>query len=125
MGRVTTFQAMSTKASLLAKLNKQDEANKIMQAALPTANVMEMHIYGRQLLTEKRLKEAMEIFQTNFKKNKGIWPTNGGLMRGYSAIGDFKKALEHAKLALAQAPNEPSKNFIEQAIKTLESGKPL
>jgi hypothetical protein len=125
MGRVTSFSAMSTKANLLSQLGKQAEADKIMQAALPTANAMEMHIYGRQLLGEKRVKEAMEIFETNYKKNKGAWPTNGGLMRGYSANGDLKKALSYAKLALAQAPNEQSKQALEQAVKTLESGKPL
>ncbi len=125
MGRVTTFSALSTKAGLLAKLNKKEEADKIMQTALLSANAMEMHMYGRQLLNEKRVKEAMAIFEKNYKKNNGVWPTNGGLMRGYSAMGDMKKALEYAKLALAQAPNEETKKLLEQAVKTLESGKPL
>ena len=125
MGRVTTFSALSTKAGLLAKLNKKEEADKIMQTALLSANVMEMHMYGRQLLNEKRLKEAMAIFEKNYKKNNGAWPTNGGLMRGYSAMGDLKKALEYAKLALGQAPNEETKKLLEQAVKTLEAGKSL
>jgi hypothetical protein len=124
-GRVNSFSALSTKAALLGKLNKKEEAEQIMQAALPNASAMEMHVYGRQLLGEKRVKEAMAIFEKNYKKNKGAWPTNGGMMRGYSALGDLKKALEYAKLALAQAPNEESKKALEQAIKTLESGKPL
>ena len=46
-------------------------------------------------------------------------------MRGYSAKGDLKKALEYARLALAQAPNDESKRLIEQAVKTLEAGRPL
>lgn len=125
MGRVNTFQAMSTKAGLLAKLNRKDEADKIMQSALENATVMEMHSYGRQLLGEKRVNEAMNVFEKNYKKNKGAWPTNGGLMRGYSAKGDLKKALEYARLALAQAPNDESKRLIEQAVKTLEAGRPL
>jgi len=125
MGRVNTFHALSTKAGLLAKLNKRDESDKIMQAALENASALEMHSYGRQLLAEKRVKEAMVVFEKNYKKYKGAWPTNGGMMRGYSAMGDFKKALEYAKLALAQAPNEENKKFLEQAIKTLELGKPL
>lgn len=125
LGRVTTFHALSTKAGLLAKLNKKEEADKIMQAALENANVNEMHSYGRQLLAEKRVTEAMVVFEKNHKKYKGAWPTNGGMMRGYSAMGDLKKALEYAKLALAQAPNEENKKFLEQAVKTLESGKPL
>lgn len=125
IGGVKTFNALSTKAGLLGKLNKKEEAERMMQEALLNANAMEMHVYGRQLLAEKKVKEAMAIFEKNYKKNKGIWPTNGGMMRGYSAMGDLKKALEHAKLALAQAPNPETKKLIEQAIKTLESGKPL
>jgi tetratricopeptide (TPR) repeat protein len=123
MGGVKTFNALSTKAGLLGKLNKKEAAEQMMQEAL--LNAMEMHVYGRQLLADKKVKEAMAIFEKNYKKNKGIWPTNGGMMRGYSAMGDLKKALEHAKLALAQAPNPETKKLIEQAIKTLESGKPL
>lgn len=46
-------------------------------------------------------------------------------MRGYSAQGNLKKALEHARLALAQAPNDMNKQSLEQAVKTLESGKAL
>lgn len=124
-GRVNTFSALSTKAGLLVKLNKKEEAEVIMKAALLTANVNEMHMYGRQLLNEGRVKEAMVIFEKNHKQNKGAWPTNGGMMRGYSALGDLKKALEHAKLALAQAPNDEAKKFMEKNIKTLESGMAL
>jgi tetratricopeptide (TPR) repeat protein len=125
MGGVTSFRALSTKAGLLAKLNKKDEADKIMQAAMENGSVQEMHSYGRQLLNEKRVKEAMAVFEKNYKKFNGAWPTNAGMMRGYSAMGDLKKALEHAKMALAQSPNEQSKKTLQDAITTLESGKAL
>ena len=124
-GRVTTFSAFSTKAGLLGKLGKKVEADQIMQSALTSASVMEIHGYGHQLLSESRTKEAFSVFENNHKKNKGAWPTNAGMMRAYSALGDLKKALEHGKLAVAQAPNEEAKKFIEQAVKTLESGKAL
>jgi hypothetical protein len=84
-----------------------------------------MHRYCRQLLSEKREKEAMEVFQKNYKKCRGGWPANSGLMRGYSAKGDLKKALAYAGVALTLASNGESKRLIEQAVKTLESGKPL
>lgn len=125
LGNVKTFNALSTKAGLLAKLNQQAEADKIMVGALETASAQEMHQYGRQLLAEKKAKEAMAVFEKNFKKYKGAWPTNVGMMRGYSAVGDLKKAIEHGKMAIAQAPNEGSKLSVEQSVKTLESGKPL
>jgi len=125
LGGVNSFAALSTKAGLLNKLNRKAEADQAMTLALENASALEMHGYGRQLLAEKKVKEAMVIFERNYKKHKGAWPTNGGLMRGYSAMGDFKKALEYAKLALAQAPNDLNKKALEQAVKTLESGKPL
>jgi hypothetical protein len=125
LGRIQTFQALSTKAGLLNKLNQPEESAKIMQSALDNATAFEMHGYGRQLINQGKPKEAMTIFETNYKKNKGAWPTAVGMMRGYSANGDLKKALEYGKKALAQAPNEESKKGVEQNIKTLESGKTL
>jgi tetratricopeptide (TPR) repeat protein len=125
LGGVKSFRALSTKAGLLAQLGKNEEADAIMKTALEQATAVEMHGYGRQLLAQGKTKEAMEIFQQNFDKNKGVWPTHVGLMRGYSAMGDLKKALEHAKLALAQAPDEGNKRALEQAVKTLSEGKPL
>ena len=96
-----------------------------MNTAIDNASVQELHNYGRQLLNDKKISEAFEVFQKNYTKNKGAWPTNAGMMRAYSAMGNYKKALEHAKAALAQAPDEPTKKFLETAIKTLEEGKPL
>jgi hypothetical protein len=46
-------------------------------------------------------------------------------MRGYSASGNLPKALEHAKLALAQAPDDINRKNLEKAVKTLEEGKAL
>ncbi len=125
LGGVNTFAVLSTKAGLLNKLNRKAEADQAMTQALENASALEMHGYGRQLLAEKKVKEAMAIFEKNYKKHKGAWPTNGGMMRGYSAMGELKKALEYARLALAQAPNDVNKRALEQAVKTLESGKPL
>lgn len=125
LGGVNTFKAMSVKSGLLTKLNKQEEADKIMQAAMENASITDLHNYGRQLLTEKKVKEAMVVFEKNYTKNNGAWPTNAGMMRGYSAMGDLKKALEYARKAVLQAPSAEIKKIIEQAISTLESGKPL
>lgn len=125
LGGSSTFRALSTKAKILDKLGKKEEAASTMQAALDKGSALELHQYGRQLLAQKKVNEAMTIFEMNHKKNNGAWPTNGGLMRGYSANGNYKKALEYAKLALAQAPDDVNKRFLESAIKNLEEGKAL
>ena len=125
LGGVSSFRSLSIKSKLLDKLGKTSEATKTWNEAMDKANTMELHSYGRQLLSQKKIKEAMSVFENNFKKNNGAWPTNMGMMRGYSATGDLKKALEHAKAALAQAPDEANKRAIEAAIKQLESGQAL
>ncbi len=125
LGGRNSFSALAIKAAILKKQGNGAEAKAIMNTAQETASVLEMHNYGRQLLGEKRLPDALEVFQKNYTKNKGAWPTNGGLMRVYSAMGDYKKALEYAKAALPQAPDEQTKKFLENAIKNLSEGKAL
>ena len=125
LGGTKTFAALSTKAGLLGKIGKQAEADKIMQESLEVASALELHGYGRRLLGEKKVDEAMRIFEKNFTKHNGVWPTKVGMMRGYSAKGDLKNALKYAKLALPDAPDDVNKKSIDAAIKTLESGKSL
>ena len=125
LGGRTTFVALSTKAKILKKMNREKEATDLMNTAMENATVLELHGYGRQLLNEKKLPEAMAVFQKNYDKHKGGWPTNVGMMRIYSAMGDNKKALQYAKAALAQAPDEQNKKYLEGLIKTLSEGKAL
>ena len=125
LGGRNTFNALTTKSKILQKLGNQKEATDIMNAALDNATAQELHNYGRQLLNEKKLPEAFEVFNKNFTKNKGAWPTNAGMMRIYSAMGDYKKALQYAKAALPQAPDEQIKAMLENAIKTLGEGRAL
>jgi len=125
LGGVKSFAALSTKAGLLRKKGNEQEADATMETALANATVLEMHGYGRQLVRQKKYKEGFAIFEKNFKKNGDAWPTHVGMMRGYSAIGDLKAALKHAKIALTQAPDEVNKNSLTAMIKTLESGKPV
>ena len=125
LGGRNSFNALSINAGLLKKLGKEKEAGDMMSKAMEVATIQELHNYGRQLINEKKLTEAFDIFQKNYTKNKGAWPTNAGMMRIYSAMGDYKKALEFAKAALPQAPEEQTKKFLEAAIKTLGEGKPL
>lgn len=125
LGGLKTFFALSTQSALLEKLGKKAEADETMKSALENASVIEMHQYGRQLLSQKKAKEAMAVFEQNYKKHNGAWPTNVGMMRGYSATGNLKKALEHAKAALLQAPDDINKKSLSDAIKKLEEGKTL
>jgi predicted Zn-dependent protease len=114
--------------SNLQKLNgRNEEAKKTFEKALnhPTAKPVLIHQAARQLLAGGEKAEAFRLFQLNAKRFPNQWPVHVGLMRGYAAMGDKKKALEEAKLALAQAPDEGNKKNIERLIKQLEEGKDI
>jgi tetratricopeptide (TPR) repeat protein len=117
------FRTLSVKAAVLEKMNKTTEAAATMKEALPLATMMELHQYGRKLLSDKKPKEALEIFKLNAQKNPNTFTTNVGLARGYSASGDFKSALKYAKAAAPQAPDKPNKDAVENMLKLLQEEK--
>lgn len=115
------FRTLSTKASVLMKMNRIEEAKKVMEEAIPLGTVTDVHYYGRTLLTMKQNDEAFKVFKFNYDKNPNVFTTNVGLGRGYSAIGDYKKALTYMKAALPQAPDELNKNSVAGMIRKLEA----
>lgn len=123
LGGVTNFGALKTKSGLLKLAGKTAEADLTMNQAIDNATSIELHGYGRQLLGEKKISEALAIFEKNYKKNEGRWPTAVGMMRGLSAKGNYPEALKYAKIALTQAPDDVNKKNLEASIKTLASGK--
>jgi tetratricopeptide (TPR) repeat protein len=120
---VKNFQTLSTKAAVLSKMNKMEEAGKIMEEAIPFGTVAEVHQYGRTLLNMGKTEEALKVFQKNYEKFPNVFTTNVGMGRGYSAKGDYKTAIDYLKIALSQAPNAYNKESVAGMIKKLELGK--
>jgi hypothetical protein len=116
--------AVTTLARAQAANGMEAEAVKTWEKAvnLPGATALEIHQVGRGLLAEGKTQQALSIFQTNAKRFPNQWPVHVGLMRGYAGVGDAKKALEEARLALVQAPDSPNKKGISDAIAKLEKG---
>jgi tetratricopeptide (TPR) repeat protein len=114
-----SFSTLNTLGTAYTKLNKLKEADSIMNEALLFANPGQTLTYGRSLITAKRLERSLEIFNASHKKNGDIFQVNAGFMSYYSAKGDFKKALDYANKALAQAP-DPAKPTINASIAKLK-----
>jgi hypothetical protein len=121
------FATLSNKALVLEKLGRKEEAATTMQAAVRhrSATPIDLHQYGRRLLADKKDKEALEVFKLNFERNGEQWPVHVGLARGYAANGDSKQALEHARKALAQAPDALNRQSLEAMVAALEAGRPI
>ncbi len=120
---VKNFQTLNTKAAVLMKMNRMQEAKNVMTEALPMGAMNEVHQYGRTLLNAKEVAEALKVFKLNYDKFPNQFTTNVGMGRGYSANNDYKKALEYMKAALPQAPNELNKTSVAAMIQKLEKGQ--
>ncbi|MEE8525196.1 MAG: tetratricopeptide repeat protein, partial [Thermoanaerobaculia bacterium] len=90
---------------------------------VPGVTPIQIHGYGRQLIGQDKPEEALKVFQMNAERFPDTWPVHVGLARGYSALGDYAKALEHAEMALENAPAEFNRNNVQNLIDTLEEGK--
>lgn len=117
------FNNLNIKSQILTKQGKTAEAEALMDEALEMATVFQVHGYGRQLIAQGKNEKALEVFKMNAKKNKGTWPVDYGLARGYSALGNYKTALKHLKVAADRAPDELNKTAIAANITKLENGE--
>lgn len=121
------FQTLNTLANAQEAAGKTADAQATREKAVnhPSAGPFEIHGYGRQLLNQGKKADALRVWELNAKRYPTSWVVNVGLARGYSAAGRYQDALKHAKLALAQAPDEPNRNVLAAGIKKLEEGKDM
>lgn len=123
------FTTLSAKAAVLTAMKKTDEANVVMGEAirLPGVPASQIHAYGRQLIIQGKKDAALKIFQYNVEANPGVWPVHLGLSRGYAAVGEYKKALKHAKIAQGNVPAGDTLNAgsVVKMIEKLEKGEDI
>lgn len=124
---VENFTTLSTKSQILDAMGKKEESAQLMQKAInhPTATALQIHFYGRQLITQGKKEEALKVFQMNEKEHPAEWVVNVGMARGYSAVGSYKSALKYAKIAYEKAPDPQNKENMKQAVAKLEKGEDI
>ena len=119
---VENFNTISNLALAQMANGKAEESAQTLDRALqmPDASAPAVHQLGRQLQGAGRPKEALRVFEGNFKRFKGVWPTPFGLARGYEGVGDLPRAIAAAKLALPKAPDEANRKNIQGFIERLQ-----
>lgn len=119
------FQTLSTLASAqrLAGQAAEGEATLLRAIDHPTADRFQIHTLGRQLIAQGQPETAMKVFEKNAERHGDEWPVHVGLMRGHSALGRYPQALEHARKALPQAPDDANRTALQTAIERLERGE--
>lgn len=101
------FSNLQVKAGLLVKKGEIEEAKKVMDEAVPTANAFQLNGYGYQLMGIGDTKKAIEVFSLNVEKNSEhqfIWGFTDSLGEAYLKDGNKKLALKYYKQAKEKAP---------------------
>lgn len=120
IGGEKNFSTLSTKAQLLEKMSRGNEAKPIMEEAIELGTMRELHFYGRSLLDQGKTEKALEIFELNRAKNPlDNFTTYVGLGRGYMAAGKYKEAAGYFRMAAPNAPQGQSR-FYEDLAKQCE-----
>lgn len=115
------FNNYNTKAQILTKLGRADEADEVLAAALPLGNAGQLHNYGRQLLAQGQTEKALEVFKRNGEQNPDAWFIGVGLARGHSALGQFTEAAAGMRMAIGKAP-ETQQAYLQGLLDQLEAG---
>lgn len=116
------WTTLSTKALIQLKLGNGESAGATLTEAVqhPSAQPFQVHQYGRQLISQGMKAQALHVFELNYEKFDGAWPTSVGMARGLSAVGRYADALKYAQTALGEAPDDLNKNNMKAAVEKLK-----
>ena len=119
---VSDWTTLQTKATVLMGKGDMHNALTTMMEAVehPSATPFQIHGFARQLIAQGMADKALEIFEYNYERFDGAWPTNVGMARGLSAVGRYDEALKYAKLAHAEAPDQLNKDSMAAAVEKLK-----
>ena len=118
------FENLDVKSKLLRATGKTAEADALKTKALGIANALQLHNSARELLAEKKVAEAVAVFESNVRKHPDDWFVYLGLARGLAASGNYKEAAKNVRIAQSKSP-EVNRRYLQGLIDKLDAGKDI
>ena len=115
-----TFNNLRLKAAVLDRQGDSTGAKALRDQSLVVGTENDINLYGYALLQQKKVDEAIAIFQLNVKNHPTSWNVYDSLGEAYATKGDKAKATSLYKKALSMAPPE-QKQRIEGILTGLKS----
>jgi len=120
IGMNRNFTNQTTKAALLEKKGDAKAAAELREKAMALATEQELNQYGYQLLGQKKVEEAIRIFEKNVKDHPDSWNVWDSLAEGQAIAGDRKKSIANYEKALSMTGDEEQKKRIRGEIAKLK-----
>jgi hypothetical protein len=116
-----SFSNLQTKATLLDKTGKPEEATALREKSLKLATEAEVNILGYNYLASGKKKEAIGLFEWNVKEHPKSWNAFDSLGEGLAATGDTKGAIKNYEKALSMGVSEDNRKRITQILEQLKA----
>jgi tetratricopeptide (TPR) repeat protein len=114
-----SFATLSVKSNLLKATGKKEDAEKMMTEAIAIANENELNAYGYQLVNNKEIDKAIQMFILNTQRFPKSANTFDSLGEAYVTKGDNKNAILNFKKSLSMNPPPNVKANSEKFLKQL------
>jgi len=114
------FANLRTKALVLARKGDAAASDALTKEALSIATEAEINAYGYQLAGQKKIDEAIAMFEKNVKDHPTSWNAYDSLAEAYNTKGDRKKALEYYTKAMNMTTVDLQKARIAGVIEQLK-----
>lgn len=115
-----TFQNQMTRAAILEKQGNAKGAAELRTKVMPTANEADLNQYGYRLVGEKKIDEAVKVFQANVEKHPDSWNAHDSLAECLATKGDKAGASAEYSKALSLTKDPAQKKRIEGQIARLK-----
>ena len=116
IGLNENFTNIRNKAAILEKRGDRVAADSLRRNALLVATEADMNVYGYQLLGQRKVDEAIEVFRKNVKDYPRSWNTYDSLGEAYALKGDKRQAIANYSRALALTKDPDNKKRIEGVL---------
>ncbi|MFL6245884.1 MAG: DUF2911 domain-containing protein [Thermoanaerobaculia bacterium] len=120
IGMNRNFANLRTKALVMTKKGDAAAADALTKEALSIATEPEINTYGYQLLGQRKVDEAIAMFEKNVKDHPQSWNAHDSLAEAYGVKGDRKHALEHYTKAMNLTTVDLQKTRIAGVIEQLK-----
>ncbi len=120
LGMEENFNTLQTKAGLLQRAGKTDEAIELSEKLIEYANEQQTNMLGYQFMGRGDVDKALEIFAKNTRDHPESWNVWDSLGEGQANKGMVKEAIANYSKALELAP-DAQKQRIEQIVEGLKS----
>jgi TolA-binding protein len=114
------FRALRVRAAIAEKKGDNKKAEALRTQAMTVANENDLNLYAYGLLGQKKVDEAIAIFQRNVKEHPQSWNVYDSLAEAYMTKGDKPAAVENYSRALSMVKDDANKKRIVETLAKLK-----